>query len=95
MGNALWPGDNTEREVAFLKPHGVISLRWLAILRTLVCLFFLFQLSLNLGLVYETFHLYLTNWALASCALSYSLLAIAHCLNEDFGKDGYVEVAPP
>ena len=94
MGNALWPGDNTEREVAFLKPHGVISLRWLAIMRTLICLYFLGQLSLNLSLVYETFYLYLTNWALASCALTYSLMAIAHCVNKDFKKESYEEVEP-
>ena len=86
MGNTFFPGDISDQQVAILKPNENISLRWLAILRLVVAVYFLGQLAFNLYQVYETFYLYLTNWALASCAFTYPILALGHCLNNDFTK---------
>ena len=86
MGNTFFPGDISVQKNAILKPNENISLRWLAILRLVVAIYFLGQLAFNLYQVYETFYLYLTNWALASCAVTYPILALGHCLNNDFRK---------
>ena len=91
----MWEGENTDQEVGFLKPHGTIPLRWLAIMRTLIAIYFIGHTSLILYFVYETFILYLTNWSLVSCTVLYPLMAIAHMANKDFKKETYVEVERP
>ena len=91
MGYTVWPGDNTERKVAFLKTHGEIKLSTLARFRTVLAIYFTIHTASHVILVYDIFWQYLTNWSLASCMVTYILLSVAHCRNGDFSKDAYLE----
>ena len=67
----------------------------LAIRRTTIAVYFVCHLGLILYFIYDTFVDYLTNWALTSCALTYSLMAISHCINGDFAEGKSFSTATP
>lgn len=91
----IFPGDNTNLKVAFLKPHGGASPKSLARWRTFCFFWMAFQL-LSRGILYPSNDLFwrFTNWNLVTNWLAYAILIISHVMNGDFFKDTYIEIDP-
>ena len=81
MGYTFWPGDNSERKVAFLKNLGDIKLSTLARYRAALAIYFTLHTASHVILVFDIFWQYLTNWSLASGMITYILLTVAHWRN--------------
>ena len=92
LQNLLFPGDNDNLKIAFLKPNGV-SPAFLAKMR-LGC-FIWMLLQITAGNFYSSnsrMFYYFTNWSVTANCLSYLILVCAHLLNGDFFKKSYEEV---
>ena len=84
MGNCLWPGDNTQKQVAFLQPSDLYNSKCLALLRAFAAIYFVIHVGLVLFFTFEEFWKYLTNLVYVVVMLNYLVLVYAHVRNGDF-----------
>ena len=90
----LFPGNDDDLKVAFLKPNGV-SPKFLAYIRLGCMIWMILQTTVRNFFFSNSDLLYtFTNWSMTSNALSYLVLVCAHLMNGDFFKNEYEEVDP-